>query len=150
MHKAPSDVANTAIGDILCSMNQAYASLCFYGDQLDPETISQLLRRSPTFASRKDALLTDRTGNVRKQETGCWILESRDIVTSESLEIHVNSLIDILEQAKADIVNVAGIEIRTVYVYWNCGGRSGGPMFSCTTLQRLSHYQLSLWIDIYP
>ncbi len=76
---------------------RAYASLRVRGDSLDPEQVTRLLGVFPTIAYAKGMKYHagERTGELIGK-TGVWLLSTKSIIASESLNTHLAFLTTIL------------------------------------------------------
>ncbi len=66
-----------------------FASLSFFGDNLEPSRVSQLLGVEPTTAYRKGEVYKRSRGHAVVGRTGLWLLSSRDHVQSRELDDHL-------------------------------------------------------------
>lgn len=123
-----------------------FASLCFFGETLDPEDVTRLLGVAPSNSARKG----DAARSGRQEEFSRWILYSDKAVDSTSAEQHVTWLLDRLTPAKASVASVSGVEHACIAVYWVSATGQGGPGFSSEVLARLARHKLALELDLYP
>jgi hypothetical protein len=76
----------------MAGIENSAVSLRIFGDELDPEEVTRLLRCKPTQSRRKgEVILSKSMQRVAKQ--GSWLLES-NLPRSVDLETQINSLID--------------------------------------------------------
>lgn len=64
-------------------IHQTVACLRFYGDDLDPDHVSQLLGATPTFAHRKGDALPVSEGRTRLAPSGGWQLEADEELSGQ-------------------------------------------------------------------
>lgn len=138
---SPDDLVYFAGGQV----DEACVSLRFFGDDLNPDWISQLLRLQPSLARRKGDVIPDKR-YYRTAKTGIWLLSG----TSSNLDLaeQIGLLFDQLpadpqiwqqlRPYKGELF--CGLWIRT----WN-----RGLVLSSELVQQIAEKQLALDFDIY-
>jgi hypothetical protein len=124
---------------------RTYATLCFYGDDLDPSRLSKLLGVEPSSSGRKGDPL--RRGRVVPR--GFWCLTTRDTCASGEASAHVEALaatpgLDLQALAEAQ----QQYEPR-LYIYWDLQDGNGGPMLTPKVLEWTARVGAELHVDLY-
>jgi Domain of unknown function (DUF4279) len=130
---------------------RTHATVCIYGDSLDPETVTRDLGIQPTDAHRRGEI---RNGDRRRPlvyRTGGWFLESRMVVSSRDLRQHIDWLLDQLG-GKGDVLRRIRDSEHTTIIscFWESAHGYGGPMLWPEQIARLAALGLELWFDVYP
>lgn len=128
----------------------AHATFRVLGDDLDPDVVTRLLGIEPTQALRRDQLVPTAT-NVRRQETGVWLLKSEGKVSSTSLERHLIYLLDRIEPQLAALAAylAAGEATADFFCFWLSATGHGGPILSADVMRRVGATGAELGIDFY-
>jgi Domain of unknown function (DUF4279) len=74
----------------------AFASLRFFGDRLEPGRITQILTKAPTLAYRKGEIFKKSRGHEIRGRTGLWLASSEAHVSSKDLNEHLEYLLTIV------------------------------------------------------
>lgn len=125
-----------------------FASLCLYGESLDPEVITARTGVRPTDRARKG----DRRPGSKKgvaAPTGRWILCSEQVVKSTDLEKHVEWILSQVRKFQTPWRKLENVERAIISCYW-LSAEAGGPCFSSAVLRKLADEGVDLWIDYYP
>ena len=109
-------------------IDEASASLCLYGDDLDPEEVSSVLAMTPTHAHRKGDRIRSRSPDAPKDatyKTGAWILKIRGKAPQDPQALTL-ALLDQLPQDESLWAELAGrFDVRLGYGLhmeaWNRG-----------------------------
>ncbi len=123
-----------------------YASLCIYGEDLQPDSITERLKTNPTSSVL-------RGDPIRKSvfaRRGAWILSSKDILKSDDASNHIIFLADGAGIDSEELLCIynEGFELR-IYVYWLSKAGNGGPVISLEGLQALVRMRAELHVDVY-
>jgi hypothetical protein len=123
-----------------------YASLCIYGENLQPEVVTTRLKCAPTSSLRQGEPIRKNVVAPR----GVWRLCSQQFLQSDDTSEHIVWLAD---KSGIDITELRhlqreGYEIR-VYVFWLLTAGNGGPVISLEALQRLLKMGAELHVDVY-
>ena len=125
------------------------ATLRFFGDELDPETITARLGCPPTRSARKGDVTIGRvTGREKVAKTGSWLLSALER-KPENLDVQVKEIL-------AQLTNDLGVWRELTDKYQSnlfCGmfmstGNDGMSLPS-TTLLALGNRGLEVWMDVY-
>lgn len=125
------------------------ASLRFWGDDLVPEEISELLGATPTKSERKgDVLVGKITGNKRVAKTGGWRLAAPKDCDGD-LDAQINGLFAKLS-SDMNVWHDLGLKYQ-VDVFCGIFMKTGndGLVFSPATLRLLGERGVTLNLDIY-
>lgn len=120
--------------------------LRFFGDTLEPESISALLGVQPTTCCRKGEPRSNGRSGI--SHTGCWLLEcERTTDTADNqikllLENDLPNDLAIWQSLSANFI--AEIKVHLSLARW-----ARGTILSAATLQLLSDRGLRLQLDIY-
>jgi hypothetical protein len=128
---------------------ETFAALRLYGDDLDPQLVTQALGLSPSESAVKGLEIVSSSGKKRVAPTGRWILESEGQVESTILEQHIEWLLLQLEITKIIPTDIRGVTSADILCYWESATGHGGPQFSPELLGRIAKLRLSLSLDIY-
>jgi hypothetical protein len=104
--------------------NRTVATLRIYGDELDPELISNRLRISPSKSQRKGQVLASRLGRIRTANIGGWFLSSESNVDSKDLRDHLDWLVAQLRDVVPELTQLQiqpGIRMRVTVIWWSKG-----------------------------
>lgn len=129
------------------SSESPYATLVVSGDEVNPDTVSEILGLSPSRAFKAGDPYS--RGHVRRH--GMWALSSHEAVVSEDLEDHVRWLLDRIEPVQAvlhDYLQAKGT-FGFITCFWPSPHGHGGPQFSPALMKRVGAVDLPLQIDAY-
>ena len=124
---------------------RTYASLCIYGDDLDPPELTQLLGIEPTSSKRRgDAIRRGRTA-----PRGVWIFTTRDICDSEDSSVHIAMLSQLTHPQAEALKGLQDRYLLRVFVYWSLEDGNGGPVIDPQSLGWLAEIGAELHVDLY-
>ncbi|MBJ7470178.1 MAG: DUF4279 domain-containing protein [Solirubrobacteraceae bacterium] len=128
----------------------AHATFRVVGEDLDPDEVSAALGLTPSHSLRRDQFVPTAT-EVRRQETGVWLLKSEGKVESTSLERHLMFLLDQVEPGAAALDELRRTQTLTTdfFCFWMSATGHGGPIFSAPLMQRVAAVGAELGIDFY-
>jgi hypothetical protein len=125
-------------------------SLRFFGDDIDPQLISELLGTRPSNAYRKGDPAPHHAG--RSRFTGVWALDSQ-LPSNEALEAHVSSLLSTVGKNLSQIRSLTDAGFRgDILVTYGARdpGQEGlhGVDLGAPTMRQLADLGLSLTVGI--
>ena len=127
---------------------RTYASVCVYGDELDPQAISQALGVPPSRSGRRgDPLRKGRT-----VDRGFWILTTRDAgVAAEpgDSSAHLRALAAWPGLDQARLAALHEQYLVRVFVFWELQDGNGGPELMPDALAWLVRIGAELHVDVY-
>lgn len=128
----------------------AHATFRVVGETLEPGDVTQALGLQPTQALRRDQLVPTST-QVRRQDTGVWLLKSEGKISSTSLERHLTYLLDLIEPGIGALDELRRTQAITTdfFCFWMSATGHGGPIFSTDLMQRVAAAGAELGIDFY-
>ena len=128
----------------------AHATFRVIGEVLEPDDVTRALGVQPSQALRRDQLVPTAT-QVRRQDTGVWLLKSEGMISSTSLERHLIFLLDQLEPGAAALNELRHSQGLTTdfFCFWMSATGHGGPIFSAEIMQRVAGVGAELGIDFY-
>ena len=133
----------------MAAVDNSEASLRFWGDDLDPDEISQLLGVRPTAAGTKGSIKqTLRSGKQFVAKSGYWILDTK----SESPADLDKQIFELIGAFKADKRTLRGLVKRfhgNLFTGLFLKLSNEGIHISAKTLTLLGSLGFSLDIDIY-
>ncbi len=145
MRPLPPEKPNAPLLRFGGRVDKTTVTLRFFGDDLDPDEVTQLLRCQPTTASRKGEEMPGRYHRVAK--LGSWHLESDG---DGELEEQVDRLLDRLPD---DLMVWQRLHALNPEADLFCGlfldAWNRGVELSPELLQRISERHLRLSLDIY-
>jgi hypothetical protein len=126
---------------------KAFATLRFFGDRLDPDQISAILRVSPTKAWRRDEryFAGQRTGHLVGR-TGTWFIATDNLVASPHLEEHLEFLNNLLSRGPQDkqerLIQLQKLMMRDnlkadVSCFWHGAAGEQPPAIRAETTEKL-------------
>lgn len=127
-------------------VSETAASLRFFGDDLDPDEVTRLLRGSPTHSARKGEITGPRTKRVARQ--GSWRRDAARQMPG-NLEMQIR---EILVGLTTDFSVWQDVSVRfegNVFVGLFLAEGNEGLGLAPKTLQLLAERGLSLELDIY-
>lgn len=120
--------------------------LRFFGDTLEPESITALLGVQPTESCRKGNLRS--SGKPSAWHTGYWLLDCER--TTDTADNQIKLLLETdLPQELAIWHSLSANFIAEMKVHFSLARWARGTILSATTLQLLSDRGLRLHLDIY-
>ena len=135
------------VGRPFC-LEKSVASLRVFGDDLDPDEITRLLRKTPHFAKRRGDVTTAADGSSRTAHVGSWRIRAEK-VSSGGLDAQIKSLLD---DTPSDPILWEELN-RKYTVDLFCGlfltGSNQGLEIDPRTLGLLSDRGIKLGLDIY-
>jgi uncharacterized protein DUF4279 len=75
---------------------EAFASLRFFGDRLEPNGVTEILDTTPTLAYRKGEVFKQSRRQEIRGRTGLWLASSEGHVDSKDLNDHLHYLLAIV------------------------------------------------------
>lgn len=128
-------------------LHHAAASIRFFGDDLDPDRLSELLDCDPTRAWRKGDVRVWATGQtVRK--TGAWLLEATDRAPGD----FDAQIAEILADLPSDLALWANLTARfeaDIYCGWFLQASSEFLLISPDTMRTIGERGLKLELCLY-
>lgn len=86
-----------------------------WGDELDPEEISKILKIKPTETAKKgDLVIGKKTGTTVLSKTGKWFLKTKEHVNSCQVIDHVEFILTFLRGLEEPLCNFKTIEKLTI------------------------------------
>ncbi len=144
--KQPNDVSDFVL-ELGGKPDQATVSLRIFGDELDPEELTQILRCQPTEAYKRGHIVTN-TLRRRTVRTGQWFLN----IEKNSHQTLEEQILELLEKLPEDLEIWENLHKRfEVDIY--CGAWlkawNRDVFFSTNLLKQLADRRLELAIAIY-
>ena len=138
-------LADTDALDVGGAPTDSQATLCIYADDLDPDSVTQALRCSPTRARRKGERYSDRP-KIRPAPIGQWFLEAPDDLSFvDKIEFLLNSTTD-TEDAWCSLAEFHRLELRAAIFLQSW---TEGFDLSNDTLARISGRKLLFSLSMY-
>ena len=129
------------------------ASLCIYKDDLNPETISELLDLTPTASQAKGGVKVNKTesnDNKEKASVGGWFLSSHDSVRSLNVEHHIQWLVEQISNRHSVVHDLQEKGYKTeIWVYWLASCSNASPTLTPELMRRLANLRIPIIFDIY-
>jgi Domain of unknown function (DUF4279) len=85
-------------------------TLRIVGDNIDPAYISSVLKVAPKDVYEKGAIRQTKSGRGIVQKCGLWTWSSRDFLTSNKLDDHIQCLVDLVGHAFIGITSLQFVE----------------------------------------
>ena len=128
-----------------------HASFRLAGDGLICALVESRTGLTGDFGADKDQLRRSQTGRGTRQPTGVWYISSKDRVGSTSLERHLLCVLEIVEPAKRELLEVAAEQSLSIdfYCYWVSATGQGGPAVSAETMRRLCDFGATLGFELH-
>jgi len=127
---------------------RTYASVCVYGDDLDPDELTRALGVPPSRSARRgDPLRRGRT-----VPRGFWILTTRDTVSTADPKDSSAHLRALAQWPGLDQAVLAALHERylvRVFVFWALQDGNGGPELMPDALAWLVRIGAELHVDVY-
>jgi hypothetical protein len=132
----------------------AYASVRFFGDALDPLTVSLALRLPSDHSHRagEPHLSRTKSGEVREYAAfpqGLWLMSSREWVHSPRLAAHVEWLLDQLEPKAATVASLLEGHVHGDISCYSFGSTSTPPSIPKGIRDRATALGLEIVVDHY-
>ena len=133
---------------------EAFASLRFFGDRLEPTGITEILHTTPTVAYRKGEVFKKSMGQEIRGRTGLWLASSEGRVHSKDLNDHLIYLLTIVFPGDAEdklnrlraLMNERGVEAdATCFWYGERGARP--PVIRADIRERLAKLPAAIETD---
>ena len=123
-------------------------TLRFYGDDLDPQELSDRLGATPTRAFLKGAKLLSAGGSERIAKTGQWRL-TIEADAPEDLETLVARLFDGLNPEQDAWIDLSERFAGELFIGFFLGSSNEGVPISRQTLNSIASRGLGIGLDIY-
>ena len=123
-------------------------SLCFYGDDLNPDALTQLLGITPSRSGRKDEFVVRKTGNSHMVKTGYWRLQSEDSLSGDMDW----QLTDLFGRMSDDLRVWRELSLSyngEIFFGWFLTSSNDMANISAQTIQHCAARGLSLSFDVY-
>jgi len=120
------------------------ATIRIAGPNVVPEAITEATGVAPDFRLAVGNALPKTNTPARN---GVWAIDSRGIVNSIELEVHIRALLERLPPAMRDHVP-AGARFE-VFCYWASSSGHGGPTLSSAIMGEMADRGLDLCLDLY-
>jgi hypothetical protein len=133
----------------------AYASVRFWGETLDPLDITAALHLPPDHTHRKGEQVLRRTksGAVRESREpyphGMWSMSSREAVRSPRLSVHIEWLLSELERRADAIRELLGRGVAADIFCYSAGANHRPPAIPWSLRARAQALGLRIDIDHY-
>jgi hypothetical protein len=126
------------------------ATFCVYADDLDPAAVTARLGITPTRSFKHGERITTRRATYGNHPTGGWLLESRDQIQSDDLDVHLTWLLDRLRPATSAIHSLRdeGLDAAIILVV-SAAPTGGGPTIPSATLDAIAKFRVPVDFDIY-
>lgn len=125
------------------------ASIVISSHSMTAHEIATLLKIEPTGFHEKGEPLNKRNPKSRKREEHLWRFESK-LPPSESLEKHIENLIEILEIKAKGLNKVAERSSCEIFCGFSSGNGQGGFVLEHNLLERIGKLPVDLIVDLYP
>ena len=133
----------------MADISKAHVGLRLFGDDLEPEELTDLLKAQPSRTRRKGDRRTTSNGETRVAREGAWIIDYSEESSPVEIDEQLNALLDRLTD---DISIWFGLTSR-YEADVSCGlfldAWNEGFTLEESTLKRLSDRHLSINFDIY-
>ena len=96
------------------NLSRPIASLCLYGDNLDPVIVTRRMGMAPSDSSKRGGTHKAKSGKMRTARTGMWILHSGEEVKSDDISDHIGWLLSRIPNSVADLREIDGVERATI------------------------------------
>jgi hypothetical protein len=129
-------------------LKESSVSLRFFGDDLDPQEVTDALGADPSISASKGEAWTTSAGAEKIAHTGMWRLQSERRLPGDA-DAQVVDLLGSLSDELAVWERLASrFEADLFCGLWLDGFNSGQP-FSLSTLRLIADRHLTLDLDIY-
>lgn len=134
--------------------DEAYASLRFAGDKLDPSDVTRKLQLPPDTAVRKGDPNIERNqkGQVEVFDdfaAGVWVMSSRDWVNTPDINYHVRWILQEVEPRRGEVEEMLGIGVRGDLFCFSRGPSPDHPEVDEALLERVEELGLQIKYDHY-
>ena len=127
-------------------VDDAAASLCIYGDELDPDQITRLLGLSPTHSHRRGDRLRPDGPPFR---TGAWLYKVDSDVAPDAPELALRHLLDRLPSDRVLWTQLGQRYDIRISFRIGFGGWNKGFALSARNIQRVAALGVCLDFDLY-
>jgi hypothetical protein len=135
-------------------INRRLVSLSVYllGDNLLPETITEILKICPSDSRKKGEIIKSSTSGAEGvAKVGCWVLRARYRAVSENLADQIHFIVDSLGDKVNKLEEIEGIDKAFIDIYISPEENGGAWFtfdFSAEELKFLSSLRLPLQVTI--
>ncbi|MDF1663388.1 MAG: DUF4279 domain-containing protein [Planctomycetota bacterium] len=126
----------------------SYASICIYGDELNPNEITRILKQSPHSSQSKGEIIVD-GGGERIALQGVWMFCSNDHMYSESLIEHIEFLLDSIPEEIEKLTDIPGVEAAYITCFFIVQKFGHHLIIEHDVMEECSDYGLGINIDAY-
>jgi hypothetical protein len=128
-----------------------HATFRLVGDALIASTIEARTGITGDFAYERDQVRRSKTGRGIRQPTGVWYITSEGRVGSTNVERHLSYLLEIVEPAKRELLEVAAEQSLRMdfYCYWISATGQGGPGLSAESMKRIADLDATLNFELH-
>jgi Domain of unknown function (DUF4279) len=108
--------------------DRVVAELLIYGDELEPDVLSERLGISPSRSKRRGQITTNSLGRSRIAKVGMWFLSSENNVESKELRRHLDWLISQLRDLVSELrvlQNEPHVWMNITVIWWSNSGDGG-------------------------
>lgn len=123
-------------------------SLCFYGDDLDPDALTQALGVTPSRSGRKGEVVVSKTGKSRIVKMGYWRLQSENNLSGDM----DTQIAGILAQMTSDVSVWRDLSQRykgEIFFGWFLTSGNDMADISAQTVQACAARGLAFCFDVY-
>jgi len=111
MIKQNQRLQNAKVIHVGCSPSDSMATLCIYGDELDPEALTKLIGCEPTKARRKGEK-DEKRPKIAPALVGHWFLEAPDNLSFEEMVKFLLQSTEADSQIWQEVSKLHSIELR--------------------------------------
>ncbi len=123
-----------------------YASINIYSDSVPPDEITRMLSVDCDRAVFKGKEI--RSGVVAEQHA--WIYTSKDRVTSEELNDHLEYLLNIIDDNSFQLQSIDEKDSwMRIFCFWESPNGNGGPIIPSKMIKRLAEFPFDLEFDVW-
>ncbi|RNF83880.1 DUF4279 domain-containing protein [Montanilutibacter psychrotolerans] len=136
------------MNDDFPSCARTYATLCFYGDSLDPDAITNALGIGPTRSVRRNDA-RKRGSKTIIAKTGAWLLTSDEQLDSKDVQSHIRWILQRVAGRLGEVTRLPEVETARIFCFWSSVHGNGGPAISSATLKLLAQHDIDLDFDVW-
>ena len=124
-------------------------SLRITSEERSAENISEVLDAEPSFAASRGTPISRRAPETGLRTQSTWVRES-GLGTTESLEKHIESILDFVEAHSIGLQRLANDCALEVFCGFSSGSGQGGFVVEHKVLRRLGEAGIDLVLDLFP